>query len=130
MKDFTQELEEAKQELEETRQEILMEDETEELKKEDRVTEKDGITYVELLNGDTVELKLGEITGKTIVRAKNKVKQIRKKNDIIVVEELDDYYYLYVAEAIGNKKINYLLDLKFKDYNLVKNVVRNFLSED
>lgn len=131
MKDFTQELEAARQELEKVQEKLAGEAGTEEEKNTNtRVKEKDGVTYVELLNGDIVELRLGEITGNTIVKAKNKVKEIRKKNDIIVVEELDDYYYLYVAEAIGNKKASYLLSLKFKDYNLVKNVVRNFLSED
>lgn len=129
MKDFELELQEAKQELEAVNQEPCACVEAE--KKEDKkVVEKDGITYIKLTNGDTVELRLEDITGNLIIAAKNKVKQLRKKSDMIVIEELDDYYYIFVAEMIGNKNSKYLLGLKFKDYNLVKNVVRNFLSED
>lgn len=131
MKDFKSELEEAKRELEETNTgtEILERLEEVEEEKNSRVREKDGITYIDLYNGDVVELKLNSITGNLIVEAKNRVK-LKRKKDVITIEELDDYYYIFVAEMVGNKKAKYLLNLKYKDYNLVKNVVRNFLSED
>lgn len=131
MKGFKTELEEAKRELQEINAEtqtLETLEETEE-EKNSRVREKDGITYIDLYNGDVVELKLNSITGNLIVEAKNRVK-LKRKNDVIMIEELDDYYYIFVAEMIGNKKAKYLLNLKYKDYNLVRNVVRNFLSED
>lgn len=134
MKDFKTELEEAKRELEETKEETQSLETSEETKEgaegeNSRVREKNGITYIDLYNGDVVELKLNSITGNLIVEAKNRVK-LKRKKDVITIEELDDYYYIFVAEMIGNKKTKYLLNLKYKDYNLVKNVVRNFLSED
>ena len=47
-----------------------------------------------------------------------------------IVEELDDFYYMLVAEYVSKYKYTTFLKLSYKDFAKIRDEVRDFLQED
>ena len=55
--------------------------------------------------------------------------KLRKKSATLV-EELDDFYYMLVAEYVSAHSYETFLKLSYKDFAKVRDEVRDFLQED
>lgn len=116
-------LEEARKELEEKNkiQKTSVSEENVEVK----IIEKNSIT---LSTGEIVTFDLDYITGKTILNIK---KEFRRKNkdNVNILDELDDAYCTFVASELSNKTYEELTALPYKDWAKVKNFVKDYLLE-
>ncbi|MBS9775675.1 MAG: hypothetical protein KGV57_01125 [Fusobacterium sp.] len=119
-------------------------DHKEELEKaEKEINESKGITNTEekeseetlnetitLSNEKEITFYFSKLTGKSIVKIREEFRKSKRKSKDVVIEELDDMYYILVAEKVSDYPRDYYLGLKYKDYALVKRTVRDFLNED
>lgn len=84
---------------------------------------------VELTSGEIITFDFESLTGNKIIKIKESYQKRRGKK-ASAIEELDDLYYLMVAEATSGRAYTDFLAMKYKDFNAVKNCVRAFLQLD
>lgn len=99
-------------------------DDIEEPKKEKGLVRK-----VELSDGREITFDFGKLTGNSIIEIKKNYGKLRKKSATLV-EELDDFYYMLVAEYTSAYSYQTFLNLSYKDFAKVRDEVRDFLQED
>ena len=99
-------------------------DDIEEPKKEKGLVRK-----VELSDGREITFDFGKLTGNSIIDIKKNYGKLRKKSATLV-EELDDFYYMLVAEYVSAHSYKTFLNLSYKDFAKVRDEVRDFLQED
>lgn len=98
---------------------VILSDEEEEETKEIKDT-------VVLSDGDIIKFNFNYLTGKTILNLKSEFKR-KTKGQVIMVDELDDFYCTFVASKISNKTYKEIVDLPYQDWLKVKNLVKDFL---
>lgn len=91
--------------------------------------EKGLVRKVKLSDGREIEFDFGKLTGNSIIEIKKNYGKLRKKSATLV-EELDDFYYMLVAEYVSAHSYKTFLKLSYKDFAKVRDEVRNFLQED
>lgn len=99
-------------------------DDIEEPKKEKGLVRK-----VKLSDGREITFDFGKLTGNSIIEIKKNYGKLRKKSATLV-EELDDFYYMLVAEYVSAHSYETFLKLSYKDFAKVRDEVRDFLQED
>ena len=99
-------------------------DDIEEPKKEKGLVRK-----VEFSDGREITFDFGKLTGNSIIEIKKNYGKLRKKSATLV-EELDDFYYMLVAEYVSAHSYETFLKLSYKDFAKVRDEVRDFLQED
>lgn len=99
-------------------------DDIEEPKKEKGLVRK-----VKLSDGREITFDFGRLTGNSIIEIKKNYGKLRKKSATLV-EELDDFYYMLVAEYVSAHSYETFLKLSYKDFAKVRDEVRDFLQED
>ena len=99
-------------------------DDIEEPKKEKGLVRK-----VELSDGREITFDFGKLTGNSIIEIKKNYGKLRKKSATLV-EELDDFYYMLVAEYVSTYSYKTFLNLSYKDFAKIRDEVRDFLQED
>lgn len=99
-------------------------DDIEEPKKEKGLVRK-----VELSDGREITFDFGKLTGNSIIEIKKNYGKLRKKSATLV-EELDDFYYMLVAEYTSAHSYQTFLNLSYKDFAKVRDEVRDFLQGD
>ena len=129
MGDFNKELREANAEINKRNgviESVVDEkkDDIEETKKEKGLVRK-----VKLSDGREVTFDFGKLTGNSIIEIKKNYGKLRKKSATLV-EELDDFYYMLVAEYVSAHSYETFLKLSYKDFAKVRDEVRDFLQED
>lgn len=82
-----------------------------------------------LTSGRVLKLNLEALTGNDILEAKEKYQKIKKRK-AAMLEEFDDFYYMLIAEKVTGVSYKEFVKLPYKDYNKIKNCVRDFLNED
>lgn len=121
------ELEKAKKEIAKANGEtenIIEENTTEEENK------KIDILEVTISTGETYIFNFEKVTGKTIQDVKDSLQKLKRKSKSFTVDELDDLYYMLMAEKTSGIHYELFLKLKAKDFMKVRNEIRNFLLED
>ncbi|MFA1734154.1 hypothetical protein ACDQ56_02915 [Fusobacterium animalis] len=91
--------------------------------------EKGLVRKVKLSDGREIEFDFGKLTGNSIIEIKKNYGKLRKKSATLV-EELDDFYYMLVAEYVSAHSYKTFLKLSYKDFAKVRDEVRDFLQED
>ena len=91
--------------------------------------EKGLIRKVKISDGREFIFDFGKLTGNSIIEIKKNYGKLRKKTASLV-EELDDFYYMLVAEYVSKYKYTTFLKLSYKDFAKVRDEVRDFLQED
>lgn len=129
MGDFNKELREANAEINKRNGVIEAavdekKDDIEEPKKEKGLVRK-----VKLFDGREITFDFGKLTGNSIIEIKKNYGKLRKKSATLV-EELDDFYYMLVAEYVSAHSYKTFLKLSYKDFAKVRDEVRDFLQED
>ena len=129
MGDFNKELREANAEINKRNGVIEAavdekKDDIEEPKKEKGLVRK-----VKLSDGREITFDFGKLTGNSIIEIKKNYGKLRKKSATLV-EELDDFYYMLVAEYVSAHSYKTFLNLSYKDFAKVRDEVRDFLQED
>lgn len=129
MGDFNKELREANAEINKRNGVIEAavdekKDDIEEPKKEKGLVRK-----VKLSDGREITFDFGKLTGNSIIEIKKNYGKLRKKSATLV-EELDDFYYMLVAEYVSAHSYEKFLKLSYKDFVKVRDEVRDFLQED
>ena len=129
MGDFNKELREANAEINKRNggiESVVDEkkDDIEEPKKEKGLVRK-----VKLSDGREITFDFGKLTGNSIIEIKKNYGKLRKKSATLV-EELDDFYYMLVAEYVSAHSYETFLKLSYKDFAKVRDEVRDFLQED
>lgn len=129
MGDFNKELREANAEINKRNGVIEAavdekKDDIEEPKKEKGLVRK-----VKLSDGREITFDFGKLTGNSIIEIKKNYGKLRKKSATLV-EELDDFYYMLVAEYVSTHSYETFLKLSYKDFAKVRDEVRDFLQED
>ena len=129
MGDFNKELREANAEINKRNGVIEAavdekKDDIEEPKKEKGLVRK-----VKLSDGREITFDFGKLTGNSIIEIKKNYGKLRKKSATLV-EELDDFYYMLVAEYTSAHSYQTFLNLSYKDFVKVRDEVRDFLQED
>ena len=99
-------------------------DDIEETKKEKGLVRK-----IKLSDGREITFDFGKLTGNSIIEIKKNYGKLRKKSATLV-EELDDFYYMLVAEYVSAHSYKTFLNLSYKDFAKVRDEVRDFLQED
>lgn len=124
--DHDLELKKAEKELRKVNGELeeKMGDETE-VENEENLAEN----QVKLTSGEVITFDFESLTGNKIIKIKENYQKRRGKK-ASAIEELDDLYYLMVAEATSGRAYTDFLAMKYKDFNAVKNCVRTFLQLD
>lgn len=126
MEKFKEELREANEEL--NRKNGVIEIEVdEEIDGEEK--EKGLVRKVKISDGREFTFDFGKLTGNSIIEIKKNYGKLRKKTAAIV-EELDDFYYMLVAEYVSKYKYTTFLKLSYKDFAKIRDEVRDFLQED
>lgn len=126
MEKFKEELREANEEL--NRKNGVIETEIdEEIDGEEK--EKGLIRKVKISDGREFTFDFGKLTGNSIIEIKKNYGKLRKKTAAIV-EELDDFYYMLVAEYVSKYKYTTFLKLSYRDFAKIRDEVRDFLQED
>nr|DAK27721.1 MAG TPA: hypothetical protein [Caudoviricetes sp.] len=126
MEKFKEELREANEEL--NRKNGVIETEVdEEIDGEEK--EKGLVRKVKISDGREFTFDFGKLTGNSIIEIKKNYGKLRKKTAAIV-EELDDFYYMLVAEYVSKYKYTTFLKLSYKDFAKIRDEVRDFLQED
>ena len=127
MEKFKEELKEAKEEL--NRINGVIETEIDEEIDGEEEKEKGLIRKVKISDGREFTFDFGKLTGNSIIEIKKNYGKLRKKTAAIV-EELDDFYYMLVAEYVSKYKYTTFLKLSYKDFAKIRDEVRDFLQED
>ena len=91
--------------------------------------EKGLIRKVKISDGREFTFDFGKLTGNSIIEIKKNYGKLRKKTAAIV-EELDDFYYMLVAEYVSIYPYKVFLALSYKDFAKVRDEVKDFLQED
>lgn len=129
MGDFSKELREANAEINKRNGVIESavnekKDDIEEPKKEKGLVRK-----IKLSDGREITFDFGKLTGNSIIEIKKNYGKLRKKSATLV-EELDDFYYMLVAEYVSAHSYKTFLNFSYKDFAKVRDEVRDFLQED
>ena len=129
MGDFSKELREANAEI--NKRNGVIESVVDEKKDdiEEPKKEKGLVRKVKLSDGREVTFDFGKLTGNSIIEIKKNYGKLRKKSATLV-EELDDFYYMLVAEYVSAHSYETFLKLSYKDFAKVRDEVRDFLQED
>ena len=129
MGDFNKELREANAEI--NKRNGVIESAVDEKKDdiEEPKKEKGLIRKVKLSDGREITFDFGKLTGNSIIEIKKNYGKLRKKSATLV-EELDDFYYMLVAEYVSAHSYKTFLNLSYKDFAKVRDEVRDFLQED
>ena len=126
MENFKDKLKEANEEL--NRKNGVIETEVdEEIDGEEK--EKGLVRKVKISDGREFTFDFGKLTGNSIIEIKKNYGKLRKKSATLV-EELDDFYYMLVAEYVSAHSYETFLKLSYKDFAKVRDEVRDFLQED
>jgi hypothetical protein len=126
MEKFKEELREANEEL--NRKNGVIETEVdEEIDGEEK--EKGLVRKVKISDGREFTFDFGKLTGNSIIEIKKNYGKLRKKSATLV-EELDDFYYMLVAEYVSTYSYKTFLNLSYKDFAKIRDEVRDFLQED
>ena len=96
---------------------------------EETKEEKGLVRKVKLSDGREITFDFGRLTGNSIIEIKKNYGKLRKKSATLV-EELDDFYYMLVAEYVSAHSYETFLKLSYKDFAKVRDEVRDFLQED
>lgn len=126
MENFKEELRKANEEL--NRKNGVNETEVDE-KIDGEEKEKGLIRKVKISDGREFTFDFGKLTGNSIIEIKKNYGKLRKKTAAIV-EELDDFYYMLVAEYVSIHPYKVFLALSYKDFAKVRDEVKDFLQED
>lgn len=127
MEKFKEELREANEEL--NRKNGVIETEIDEEIDGEEEKEKGLIRKVKISDGREFTFDFGKLTGNSIIEIKKNYGKLRKKTAAIV-EELDDFYYMLVAEYVSKYKYTTFLKLSYKDFAKIRDEVKDFLQED
>ena len=129
MGNFDKELREAKEEI--NKRNGISESTVDEKKDdvEETKEEKGLVRKVKLSDGREITFDFGKLTGNSIIDIKKNYGKLRKKSATLV-EELDDFYYMLVAEYVSAHSYETFLKLSYKDFAKVRDEVRDFLQED
>ena len=127
MEKFKEELKEAKEEL--NRINGVIETEIDEEIDGEEEKEKGLIRKVKISDGREFIFDFGKLTGNSIIEIKKNYGKLRKKTASLV-EELDDFYYILVAEYVSKYKYTTFLKLSYKDFAKIRDEVKDFLLED
>lgn len=128
MENFKDKLKEANEEL--NRKNGVIETEVdEEIDGEEKEKEKGLVRKVKISDGREFTFDFGKLTGNSIIEIKKNYGKLRKKTAALV-EELDDFYYMLVAEYVSKYKYTTFLELSYKDFAKIKDEVKDFLLED
>ena len=129
MGDFNKELREANAEI--NKRNGVIESAVDEKKDdiEEPKKEKGLVRKVKLSDGREITFDFGKLTGNSIIEIKKNYGKLRKKSATLV-EELDDFYYMLVAEYVSAHSYKTFLNLSYKDFAKVRDEVRDFLQED
>ena len=126
MENFKDKLKEANEEL--NRKNGVIETEVdEEIDGEEK--EKGLVRKVKISDGREFTFDFGKLTGNSIIEIKKNYGKLRKKSATLV-EELDDFYYMLVAEYVSTYSYKTFLKLSYKDFAKIRDEVRDFLQED
>ena len=126
MENFKDKLKEANEEL--NRKNGVIETEVdEEIDGEEK--EKGLVRKVKISDGREFTFDFGKLTGNSIIGIKKNYGKLRKKSATLV-EELDDFYYMLVAEYVSTYSYKTFLNLSYKDFAKIRDEVRDFLQED
>ena len=129
MGDFNKEIREANAEI--NKRNGVIESAVDEKKDdiEEPKKEKGLVRKIKLSDGREITFDFGKLTGNSIIEIKKNYGKLRKKSATLV-EELDDFYYMLVAEYVSAHSYETFLKLSYKDFAKVKDEVRDFLQED
>ena len=129
MGDFNKELREANAEI--NKRNGVIESAVDEKKDdiEEPKKEKGLVRKIKLSDGREITFDFGRLTGNSIIEIKKNYGKLRKKSATLV-EELDDFYYMLVAEYVSAHSYETFLKLSYKDFAKVRDEVRDFLQED
>ena len=129
MGDFNKELREANAEI--NKRNGVIESVVDEKKDdiEEPKKEKGLVRKIKLSDGREITFDFGKLTGNSIIEIKKNYGKLRKKSATLV-EELDDFYYMLVAEYVSAHSYKTFLNLSYKDFAKVRDEVRDFLQED
>lgn len=127
MEKFKEELREAKEEL--NRKNGVIETEIDEEIDGEEEKEKGLIRKVKISDCREFIFDFGKLTGNSIIEIKKNYGKLRKKTASLV-EELDDFYYMLVAEYVSKYKYTTFLKLSYKDFAKIRDEVKDFLLED
>ena len=126
MGDFNKEIREANAEINK-RNGVIETEIDEEIDGEEK--EKGLIRKVKISDGREFIFDFGKLTGNSIIEIKKNYGKLRKKTASLV-EELDDFYYMLVAEYVSKYKYTTFLKLSYKDFAKIRDEVKDFLLED
>ena len=127
MENFKDKLKEANEEL--NRKNGVIETEIDEEIDGEEEKEKGLIRKVKISDGREFIFDFGKLTGNSIIEIKKNYGKLRKKTAALV-EELDDFYYMLVAEYVSKYKYTTFLKLSYKDFAKIRDEVKDFLLED
>ena len=129
MGDFNKEIREANAEI--NKRNGVIESAVDEKKDdiEESKKEKGLVRKVKLSDCREITFDFGKLTGNSIIEIKKNYGKLRKKSATLV-EELDDFYYMLVAEYVSAHSYETFLKLSYKDFAKVRDEVRDFLQED
>ena len=129
MGDFNKELREANAEI--NKRNGVIESAVDEKKDdiEEPKKEKGLVRKIKLSDGREITFDFGKLNGNSIIEIKKNYGKLRKKSATLV-EELDDFYYMLVAEYVSAHSYKTFLNLSYKDFAKVRDKVRDFLQED
>ena len=126
MGDFNKELREANAEINK-RNGVIETEIDEEIDGEEK--EKGLVRKVKISDGREFTFDFGKLTGNSIIEIKKNYGKLRKKSATLV-EELDDFYYMLVAEYVSTYSYKTFLNLSYKDFAKIRDEVKDFLLED
>ena len=129
MGDFNKEIREANAEI--NKRNGVIESAVDEKKDdiEEPKKEKGLVRKIKLSDGREITFDFGKLTGNSIIEIKKNYGKLRKKSAALV-EELDDFYYMLVAEYVSAHSYETFLKLSYKDFAKVRDEVRDFLQDD
>ena len=128
MGDFNKEIREANAEINK-RNGVIESAVDEENDVEEKEKGKGLVRKVKISDGREFTFDFGKLTGNSIIEIKKNYGKLRKKTAAIV-EELDDFYYMLVAEYVSIHPYKVFLALSYKDFAKVRDEVKDFLQED
>ena len=129
MSKFQDELKEANAEIDRRNGVVESTTDKKNVNVEERKEEKGLVRKVQLSDGREITFDFGKLTGNSIIEIKKNYSKLRKKSATLV-EELDDFYYMLVAEYVSAHSYKTFLNLSYKDFAKVRDEVRDFLQED
>lgn len=129
MSKFQDELKEANAEIDRRNGVVESTTDKKNVNVEERKEEKGLVRKVQLSDGREITFDFGKLTGNSIIEIKKNYSKLRKKSATLV-EELDDFYYMLVAEYTSAHSYKTFLALSYKDFAKIRDEVRDFLQED